>query len=104
LTAIGALCAIRRGNRGNQLALAAGRATIEAACVEAAALLADGAAEVRIVAYDPPLPALYADFLDEPAAYYAWCWRVAAADADGMRVRLRRQADGSPADVPGAPP
>src|SRR5690606_14556888 len=104
LTAIGALCAIRRGNRGNQLALAAGRATIEAACVEAAALLADGAAEVRIIAYDPPLPGLYTEFLDEPAAYYAWCWRVAAADADGMRLRLRWQADGCADDVSGTLP
>lgn len=102
--AIGALYSIIRGHRGNQLALAAGRATIEAACVEAAALLADGAAEVRIIAYDPPLPGLYTEFLDEPAAYYAWCWRVAAADADGMRLRLRWQADGCADDVSGTLP
>lgn len=102
--AIGALYSIIRGHRGNQLALAAGKATIEAACVEAAALLADGATEVRIVAYDPPLPALYSAFLDEPAAYYAWCWRVAAPGAGGTRLGLRWQADGGADDVPGTLP
>jgi hypothetical protein len=43
--AIAALYSIARGHRGNYLALAAGQATVEAACLEAAGLLADGARE-----------------------------------------------------------
>ena len=44
----------------NYLALAAGQATVETACLEAAGLLADGAREVRVVVYESPLPEIYA--------------------------------------------
>ncbi len=104
--AIGALYSITRGHRGNNLALAAGRATVEAACVEAAGLLADGADEVRIVAYDPPLPALYAEFVDEPAPFYAWCWRLTRLSTEGTPLRLAWQpaerADDPPGQLPHA--
>jgi len=63
--AIAALYSIARGHRGNYLALAAGQATVEAACLEAVALLADGAREVRVVVYESPLPEVYATFADE---------------------------------------
>ena len=102
--AIGALYSITRGHRGNLLALSAGKATVETACLEAVSLLADGAREVRIVAYDPPLPALYSAFVDEPMAYYAWCWRVTTAVPGGNRLRLQWQADAAPDDVPGVLP
>lgn len=102
--AIGALYSITRGHRGNNLALAAGKATVEAACLEAVGLLADGAEEVRIIAYDPPLPALYAEFIDEPAPWYAWCWRVAAASQPGTRLRLGWQATTAAEDAAGPLP
>ncbi|WP_349985325.1 beta-ketoacyl synthase chain length factor [Stenotrophomonas sp. WHRI 8082] len=102
--AIGALYSITRGHRGNNLALAAGKATVEAACLEAVGLLADGAAEVRIIAYDPPLPELYAEFIDEPAPYYAWCWRIAAASPEGTRLRLAWRGDTAQDDPPGPLP
>ncbi|WP_411852588.1 beta-ketoacyl synthase chain length factor [Stenotrophomonas sp. LGBM10] len=86
--AIAALYSIARGHRGNYLALAAGRATVEAACMEAFGLLADGAPEVRVIVYESPLPAIYADFRDEPDPYFAWCWRLQAADRPGTRVSL----------------
>jgi hypothetical protein len=88
--AIAALYSILRRERGNYIALAGGMATVEAACVEAAGLLADGAREVLVVVYDAPLPAVYADFADEPDAGFAWCWRLAAAgtDADAPTYRL----------------
>ena len=54
--AIAALYSIARGHRGNYLALAAGQATVETACLEAAGLLADGAREVRVVVYESRLP------------------------------------------------
>ncbi|WP_166926565.1 beta-ketoacyl synthase chain length factor [Xanthomonas sp. 60] len=86
--AIGALYSIARGYRGNYLALAGGRATVEAACIEAAALLADGAQEVRLVVYESPLPEVYADFADEPDPFFAWCWRVTAPHPERPTLRL----------------
>lgn len=71
--AIAALYSIARGHRGNYLALAAGQATVETACLEAAGLLADGAREVRVVVYESPLPEIYATFADEPDPFFAWC-------------------------------
>ena len=85
--AIAALYSIVRGERGNYLALAAGRATVEAALVEAAGLLADGAAEVQVVMFEAPLPAIHADFADETDAGYAWSWRLRALGA-GSRLSL----------------
>ena len=91
--AIAALYSILRRERGNYIALAGGMATVEAACVEAAGLLADGAPEVLLVVYDAPLPAVYADFADEPDAGFAWCWRLAAADAGSPVYRLAWEPD-----------
>lgn len=86
--AVAALYSIVRGKRGNYLALAAGKATVEAACLEAYGLLADGAPEVLVVGYESPLPEVYAGFRDEPDPFFAWCWRVAAAGRAGARLSL----------------
>lgn len=106
--AIAALYSIIRGERGNYLALAAGRATAEAALVEAAALLADGAPEVLVVVYDARPPEVYAGFLEEAGPFYAWSWRV-RGDGIGMRLSLEWSQDAadSPsatADPVGTPP
>lgn len=98
--AVAALYSIARGHRGNYLALAAGRATVETACVEAYGLLADGAPEVRVVIYESQLPPVYAGFADEPDPYYAWCWRLARADRSGARLSLNWGA--ADADSPAA--
>ncbi|CAM4370639.1 beta-ketoacyl synthase chain length factor [Stenotrophomonas maltophilia] len=99
--AIAALYSIARGHRGNYLALAAGQATVEAACLEAAGLLADGAREVRVVVYESPLPEIYATFADEPDPFFAWCWRLTAPTA-GQPV-LSLQWDAAPATADTAP-
>ena len=101
--AVAALYSIARGHRGNYLALAGGRGTVEAACVEAFGLLADGAPEVRVVAYESPLPAVYAGFADEPDPFFAWCWRLARADVPGTRLALDWGVAG-PDSPPGALP
>jgi hypothetical protein len=87
--AIAAFHSIASGGRGNYLAVAGGRGTAEAACVEAAALLADGAPEVRVVCYEAPLPEEYAEYADEAPAAYAWCWRIAPAGRGGAQLELR---------------
>jgi hypothetical protein len=86
--AIAAFHSIVSGGRGNYLALAGGHNTVEAACIEAAGLLADGAPEVKLVCYDAPLPPDHMAYADEPQACYAWCWRIAPAGGDGAQLRL----------------
>lgn len=101
--AVAALYSIARGQRGNYLALAGGRGTVEAACVEAFGLLADGAPEVRVIVYESQLPAVYAGFADEPDPFFAWCWRLARADVPGTRLSLgwgRGGQDSPPAALP----
>lgn len=75
--AIGALYSIARGDTHSYTAVAGGRSTIEAAFVEAAGLLAEGAPQAMVVVYDEPLPALYERFRDEPESPYAWACRLA---------------------------
>jgi hypothetical protein len=99
--AIGAQYSIARGDRANQLSVAAGSASAAAALVEAAALLNDGAPEVMVVCYDAPLPGAYAGFHDEPAATYAWAWRVARPAANEPHLEL---SAGDDAPVPPTPP
>lgn len=88
--AVAALYSIFRGERGNGVALAAGKATAEAALVEAAGLLADGAPQVQVVVYDAPLPMAYAAHRDEVEAAWAWSLRLQAAPAD-IRLQLSWQ-------------
>lgn len=102
--AIGALYSIARGDRAQQVAVAAGAASAAAGLVEAAALLADGATEVTVVCYDAPLPHDYASFHDEPAACYAWAWRVRAPAPGQSRIELAASRPGeSPSCDPGLP-
>lgn len=101
--AIAALYSILRGERGNYLALAAGRATVEAAWVEAAGLLADGAPEVQLVVYEAALPAAYAEFADEADAAYAWSVRLRAGPAEGPRFSLAWQPAHTPESATATP-
>jgi len=102
--AVGALYSIVRKRRGNYLALAAGAASVENACVEAAGLLADGAPEVLVVCYDGPLPEVYQDFAEEAASQFAWCWRMAPLGEAGERLSLSWEEDFKPADHGGMEP
>lgn len=77
---------IARKDVGNSLAIAAGQTSAEAAFVEAAGLLADGAPEVLVVVYDVAVPTLYAPYADEPDADFAWAVRLVR----GTRVELER--------------
>ncbi len=73
------LFSIARQDRSNHLAIAAGATTVEHALIEACGLLADGAAQVLVVHYEQPLPALLKDFVDNAEATYAWAWLLEAA-------------------------
>jgi hypothetical protein len=98
--AVAALYSIVRGERGNYLALAAGGATAEAALVEVAGLLDDGAREVLLVVYEAAMPAMHQEFMDEPDATYAWSWRLGRHGV-GTALTLDWAADdGAAACVP----
>jgi hypothetical protein len=92
--AIGAMYSITRGDRANYSSVAGGPASAAAGVVEACALLADGAPEVLLVCYDAPLPGEYAAFQREPAAAYAWAWRIVAAPEHGPHLSLAWQPGG----------
>ena len=91
--AIGAMIALTRGDRRNSSAIAAGRATAAAGVVEAVALLDDGATSASLVVYDSPLPAGYGNFEDEPAAHFAWAWRLRRPRAGERALHLSWHAD-----------
>jgi hypothetical protein len=97
--AIAAQYSIARGLTGNYLALSAGAESVEAAAVEAHALLADGAPAVLLVCYDEPVPPAYAPFGDEPEAPYAWAWRLVPARAGLPRLALH-PGDAAPPPAP----
>jgi hypothetical protein len=72
----GAQYSIIRGDTANVSAISNGLFTVEAAVVEAVALLGDGNAEVMIVVYDAGPPAIYASMYDEPEGDFAFAWRL----------------------------
>ena len=90
--AMGAMIALVREDRNNSSAIAAGRMTAAAGVTEAVALLDDGARAVDLVVYDAPLPGNYAPFADEPAAHFAWAWRLRRPRAGERALRLDWQA------------
>ncbi|MFA9440364.1 beta-ketoacyl synthase chain length factor [Uliginosibacterium sp. sgz301328] len=79
--AIGALFSIVRGDTSRLSAVSAGVDTAEAALIEACGLLDEGAEKVVVVMYDEIPPPVHADYLDEPAAPYAWALRIRSGDA-----------------------
>lgn len=88
--AISAQYSIARAHRLNTVVVSAGTATVEAALVEASALLAEGVSEVMVVNYEAPLPEAYACFDDEVRCEYAWAWLVRAAANERHNPTLRR--------------
>jgi Beta-ketoacyl synthase, N-terminal domain len=72
--AIGALFSIARNDSAFNIALAAGKSSVEHAVIEACGMLADGEPEVLLVVYDCPLPTPYRAFQDCDEQPYAWAW------------------------------
>ena len=95
--AIGAMVAIAREDRSNSAAIAAGRATAAAGLLEAVGLLEDESPAAALVVYDAPLIPDYAGFEDEPAAPFAWAWRVRRPRAGEPALHLDWPAAGTPA-------
>ena len=82
------LFSIARVDQANQLALAAGSASVEAAVIEACALLADGASQVLLLAADSPLPQPFAPFDDEHGQPHAFAWLLQAGAGQDDEIAL----------------
>lgn len=80
------LFSIARRDHANSAAIAAGKSSVEGAVIEACGLLAEGEPEVMLVAYDGPLPTVYAGFQDCLEQPYAWAWLLRAARDDGYSL------------------
>lgn len=93
------LFSIARADTAQQVAMAAGAASLEAAVIEACALLADGAAQVLLVVADCPLPAPFEAFEDCLEQPHAFAWLLQAGDIPGAAFGLSWRARGS-ADAP----
>ncbi len=91
------LFSIARADRANHIALAGGASTIEHGVLEACALLADGAPEVLLVAYDCPLPEPLARFEDADEQPYAWAWLMTPATSAAICLALEPAQAGAPA-------
>jgi hypothetical protein len=74
--AAGGLFSIARGDQANNVALSARRNSVEHGVIEACGLLADGEQGVLLVAYDRPLPPVYAHYQDCDEQPYAWAWLI----------------------------
>ena len=93
------LFSIARADTAQQVAMAAGAASVEAAVIEACALLADGAPQVLLVMADCPLPAPFDAFEDCHEQPHAFAWLLQAGDVPGAVFGLSWRARGS-ADAP----
>jgi hypothetical protein len=72
--ATGGLFSIARSDHANNIALTAGKSTVEHAVIEACGLLAESEPAVLLVAYDCPLPIPYSAFQDCDEQPFAWAW------------------------------
>ncbi|MDY7578936.1 beta-ketoacyl synthase chain length factor [Herbaspirillum sp. RTI4] len=84
------LLSIARNDHGNNIAIAAGPDTIEHAVIDACGLLADGAPQVLLVAFDSKLPEVFSAYHGGGQAF-AWAWLLQPAQSDCIRLTWRAQ-------------
>jgi hypothetical protein len=80
------LFSIARQDQANQCALAAGQSTIEHGVIEACSLLADGAEQVLLVAYDTSLPGVFESYRDCAEQPHAWAWLMVPAAESPLQL------------------
>ncbi len=84
----GGLWSIARGDRSNNIAIAAGSSTVEHALIEACGLLADGAPQVLLVMADHSPPEVFAAYADCAEQSFAWAWLLQADAGTGAGERF----------------
>lgn len=102
--AAGGMFSIARGDKANNIALSAGQSTVEHAVIEACGLLADGEPEVLLVAYDCPLPSIYAAHRDGAEQPYAWAWLMRPPKEQIVSLSWTTGAEPSASTVDDLPP
>lgn len=90
--AVGGIYSIALQDTAPVTALASGADTAAHGIVEACGLLAEGAREVMVVAYDEPLPEAYANYRDEAEAPYAWAWLITPPSDQAYRLSWNADA------------
>lgn len=98
------LFSIARADQANHPALAAGASTIEHGVIEACGLLADGADQVLLVAYDQPLPPVFTQFEDCHEQAFAWAWLLEATGENMINLSWRAEAEPHVASGQDMPP
>ncbi|MGZ3241065.1 MAG: beta-ketoacyl synthase chain length factor [Burkholderiaceae bacterium] len=93
--AMGGLFSIARKDQASNIALAAGKSSVEHAVIEACGLLADGEPSVLLVVYDCPLPAIYTDFTDEDEQPHAWAWLMQAPSENAVSLKWSAASNSS---------
>lgn len=103
----GGLWSIARGDRSNNIAIAAGSSTVEHALIEACGLLADGAQQVLLVMADSPPPEIFSAYSDCAEQGFAWAWLLQADDKAQAQAhageRLSLSWTAADANAPSAP-
>lgn len=90
------LLSIARGDRSNNLALAAGASSVEHAVIEACGLLADGAPQVILVAFDTLVPTVFTAYQDSREQALAWAWLLQAPQPQQPCISLAWSATAQP--------
>ena len=94
------LFSIARADTANQLAVAAGAASLEAAVIEACGLLADGAVQVLLVLAECPLPVPFEAFEDCHEQPHAFAWLLQAEASPSKDFSLTWRARDSDDALP----
>ncbi|MGV3708139.1 MAG: beta-ketoacyl synthase chain length factor [Gemmatimonas sp.] len=81
------LFSMARKDTANSISIAAGHDSAEIAIIEACGLLADGVAEVLVVAADSPLPEVYEGFADTEDIPFGWSCFISAPDDSVVSLR-----------------
>jgi hypothetical protein len=97
---IGAQYSMLRGDTGNVVAVANGLFTLEAAVLEAAALLHQGHPEVLVVLYEATPPSVFLPY-DEPASDFAFAWALTRGAAFSLET-VSGEAPAAPPALPHA--
>ena len=98
------LFSIARADRANHIALAAGASTVESAVIEACSLLAEGAPQVLLVAYDQALPPLLSQFQDCQEQPYGFAWLIEPAGQAPLSLSWSMADEAAPTAPEAMPP
>ena len=102
--ATGGLFSIARADHASNIALSAGKSSVEHAVIEACGLLAEGEPAVLLVVYDCPLPTPYCVFQDCDEQPFAWAWLMRPPAGELVSLTWSDALEHNPQSVERLPP